>query len=200
MVIRYPVLLNKTIKLLTRKIIIKNCYIYKICFAHLFSSYAIHSRNGVPMSLSLNDQYDKIYKYCYFKVKNKEIAEDLTQETFLKYFNQTSYINRGKPLAYLYTIAKNLCIDFYRKCNKVEGFNDEMIGNDDVSAFETNFAIKQAVSTLPVELQEILLLRFANELSVNEIANIMKISRFTVYRKLNKAFDLLKTILREEDF
>jgi len=75
-----------------------------------------------------------------------------------------------------------------------------MIGNDDVSAFETNFAIKQAVSTLPVELQEILLLRFANELSVNEIANIMKISRFTVYRKLNKAFDLLKTILREEDF
>ncbi|WP_398450398.1 RNA polymerase sigma factor, partial [Sedimentibacter sp.] len=47
------------------------------------------------MSVSLQDQYDKVYRYCYFKVNNKEIAEDLTQETFLKYFSQTSYINRG---------------------------------------------------------------------------------------------------------
>jgi len=67
------------------------------------------------MSLSIHDQYDKIYKYCYFKVKDKQTAEDLTQETFLRYFSQKSYINKGKPLAYLYTIAKNLCIDFYRK-------------------------------------------------------------------------------------
>ena len=158
------------------------------------------------MSISLEEQYDKIYRYCYFKVKNKEIAEDLTQETFLKYFNQTSYISRGKPMAYLYTIAKNLCIDFYRKSNRYESLNEEMIGsgdnvdNDDITVFETNFIIKQAVSTLPIELQELLLLRFANELGINEIANIMKISRFSVYRKLNKAFKLLKNILREEGF
>lgn len=147
------------------------------------------------MSINLQDQYDKIYRYCYLKVNNKEIAEDLTQETFLKYFSQTSYINRGKPLAYIYTIAKNLCIDFYRKSNKEESLNEEVLGNDDVSAFETNFTIKQAVSTLPIDLQELLLLRFANELGINEIANIMEISRFSVYRKLNKAFDILKTIL-----
>jgi len=158
------------------------------------------------MSISLEEQYDKIYRYCYFKVKNKEIAEDLTQETFLKYFNQTSYISRGKPMAYLYTIAKNLCIDFYRKSNRYESLNEEMIGsgdnvdNDDITVFETNFIIKQAVSTLPIELQELLLLRFANELGINEIANIMKISRFSVYRKLNKALKLLKNILREEGF
>ena len=155
------------------------------------------------MSISLEEQYDKIYRYCYFKVKNKEVAEDLTQETFLKYFNQTSYISRGKPMAYLYTIAKNLCIDFYRKSNRYESLNEEMIGsgdnvdNDDITVFETNFIIKQAVSTLPIELQELLLLRFANELGINEIANIMKISRFSVYRKLNKALKLLKNILYE---
>lgn len=152
------------------------------------------------MSINLQDQYDKIYRYCYFKVRNRQIAEDLTQETFLKYFNQTSYINRGKSLSYLYTIAKNLCIDFYRKSNREEGLKEEVLGNDDISTFETNLAIRQAVSTLPPDLQELLLLRFANELGINEIANIMKISRFAVYRKLNKAFDLLKTRLREEDF
>lgn len=152
------------------------------------------------MSVSLQDQYDKIYRYCYFKVNNKEIAEDLTQETFLKYFSQTSYINRGKPLAYLYTIAKNLCVDFYRNNNKNQDLDEEVPGNDDISVFETNFAIRQAVSTLPNDLQELLLLRFANELGIGEIANIMGISRFSVYRRLNKAFGMLKTILGKEDF
>ena len=51
-----------------------------------------------------------------------------------------------------------------------------------------------------MELQELLLLRFGNELGIGEIANIMCISRFSVYRRLNTAFDKLKNILREEDF
>ncbi|WMM26274.1 RNA polymerase sigma factor [Tissierella sp. MB52-C2] len=152
------------------------------------------------MSVSLQDQYDKVYRYCYFKVNNKEIAEDLTQETFLKYFSQTSYINRGKPLAYLYTIAKNLCIDFYRNNKKEQDLDEEVLANDDISTFETSFAIRQAVHTLPNDLQELLLLRFASQLGIGEIANIMDISRFSVYRKLNKAFGKLKTVLREEDF
>lgn len=151
------------------------------------------------MSVSLQDQYDKIYRYCYFKVNNKEIAEDLTQETFLKYFSQSSYINRGKPLAFLYAIAKNLCIDFYRK-NKELNFNEEVLDNYDISEFETNFVVRQAVSTLPNDLQELLLLRFANELGIGEIASIMGVSRFSVYRKLNKAFEKLKVILKREDF
>lgn len=159
------------------------------------------------MSLNLQDQYDKIYKYCYFKVKNKEIAEDLTQETFLKYFNRKPRINRGKNLAYLYTIAKNLCIDFYRERGRSDALyvHDDKVqlqssNSDEVSKFEINYAVRQAVSMLPVDLQELLLLRYANELGINEIANIMNISRFSVYRKLNKALDLLKTILREEGF
>ncbi|MEG2087518.1 MAG: RNA polymerase sigma factor [Angelakisella sp.] len=67
------------------------------------------------MTTELEDQYDKIYRYCCLRVNNPQLAEDLTQETFLKYFSQNTYLSRGKPLAYLYTIAKNLCIDHYRK-------------------------------------------------------------------------------------
>ena len=152
------------------------------------------------MSISLQDQYDKIYRYCYFKVNNKELAEDLTQETFLKYFSQKSYIDRGKPLAYLYTIAKNLCIDLYRNNDKVQELDFEVIGKDDISAFETSFTVRQAVSLLPRDLQELLLLRFANELGIGEIADIMGISRFSVSRRLNKALSQLETLLRKEDF
>lgn len=151
------------------------------------------------MSVSLQDQYDKIYKYCYFKVKNKDVAEDLTQETFLKYFSQNSYINRGKPLAYLYTIAKNQCIDYFRKTQTFP-LEDNLILNDNVDSILTNLAVKQAIDTLPENLAEIILLRFCNELGIGEIAAFLNISRFTVYRKINYALGILKKTLRKEDF
>lgn len=152
------------------------------------------------MPADLRDQYEKIYRYCYFRVKNKETAEDLTQEAFLRYFSQKSCIGKGKQLAYLYTVARNLCIDYYRKNSRNDALDENVPGDDNVSAFETNYAVKQAISLLPDDLQELLLLRFANELGINEIANIMKISRFSVYRRLNRALGLLKSILRKEDF
>ena len=43
------------------------------------------------MAEDIEKQYDKIYRYCYFKVKNASVAEDLTQETFLKFLQQNSY-------------------------------------------------------------------------------------------------------------
>ena len=79
------------------------------------------------MSADIGEQYDKVYRYCYFKVHDKRLAEDLTQETFLRYFMQHSYIHRGKQLAYLYTIARNLCIDYYRR-HQEEGLKEESDG------------------------------------------------------------------------
>ena len=151
------------------------------------------------MSEKLQEQYDKIYKYCYFKVKNEHVAEDLTQETFLKYFEQNTYINKGKLLAYLYTIAKNKCIDYYKKTNHIE-LNENLISKDDLDGKLINLALKQAIQRLPDELIEIIFLRFSNELAINEIALFLEISRFAVNRKLKKALKLLKSELREEDF
>jgi len=152
------------------------------------------------VSLSLQEQYDKVYKYCYFKVKNAHLAEDLTQETFLRFFDQQSYISRGKPLAYLYTIAKNLCIDTYRKAD--EQPLPEDIADDDagIATLETSIAVKQAVAGLPDDIQEILLLRYSNELSVKEICEVTGLSRFAVRRKINGGLETLKLILREDDF
>ena len=60
-------------------------------------------------------QYDKIYRYCYFKLQNQAVAEDVTQETFLRFLESSTYKERGRELNYLYTIARNLCIDESRK-------------------------------------------------------------------------------------
>ena len=85
-------------------------------------------RGGIEVPADIQEHYDKIYRYCYFKVGNSTLAEDLTQETFLKYFAQDSYIERGKQLAYLYTIARNLCMDAFRK-KQPEKLTDELQTN-----------------------------------------------------------------------
>ncbi len=156
-------------------------------------------KGGFLVSVELKDQYDKIYKYCYFKVRNSQLAEDLTQETFLKFFSQNSYINRGKSLAYLYTIAKNLCIDTYKKI-ETRSLDEDIPSENNFEDFETSFIIRQAINTLPENLQEIVLLRFNNDLSMREISNITGLSRFSVYRRLNKSLKQIKLVLREEDF
>ncbi len=65
--------------------------------------------------MDLEEQYDKLYRYCYSKVHQRELAEDITQEAFLRFLESRYYVNNGKSLQYLYTTARNLCIDEYRK-------------------------------------------------------------------------------------
>ncbi len=165
------------------------------------------------MSLELGDEYKKIYTFCYYKVHSHEVAQDLTQETFLKYFETTNYLEKGKKLAFLYTIAKNNCNYYFRQnkhtlniddltnlsCENCGGsINSLVSGHSEVT--ETVIAVRSAVATLSEDEQEIVLLRFTCELGINEIANYMQISRFAVYRKLNAIEKKLKNILRKEDF
>ncbi|MCL2217714.1 MAG: RNA polymerase sigma factor [Defluviitaleaceae bacterium] len=148
----------------------------------------------------MQEQYDKIYRYCYFKVKDSHLAEDLTQEAFLCFFSQSSYISRGKPLAYLYTIARNLCTDAFRKketCPLPEDLENTDASTD---ALETSIAVKEALKTLPEDMRELLLLRYANDLSMAEISEITGLSRFAARRKINNALKQLKLVLKKEDF
>ncbi len=151
------------------------------------------------MSVDIQEQYDKIYRYCYYKVGNSSWAEDLTQETFLKYFAQNSYMERGKQLAYLYTIARNLCMDAFRK-KQPEELTDELPDKDFMEQLEQRSVIRQALKALPEQEQELLLFRYANGLSIGEIAVITGILRFAVYRRINSALASMKVLLEGEEF
>ena len=147
--------------------------------------------------MDLYEQYDKIYRYCYFKLNHKETAEDITQETFLRYFDSVHgirYEEKGKALQYLYTVARNLCIDEFRK-QPLEQLPEERIGVETEEQLITSFSIKTALRRLDKESQELLLLRFVNEVPVSVICNIMGISRFAVYRKTNAALKQMEEYL-----
>ncbi|MTI47288.1 RNA polymerase sigma factor [Sporosalibacterium faouarense] len=153
------------------------------------------------MSLELKEQYEKVYAFCYFKVHNVLVAEDITQETFLKYFETTQYLEKGKKLAFLYTIARNCCIDYFRKNKHTEILDDlsELTVEQSEDSI-TVIAVRSAVSKLSSKEQEIVLLRYTNELGIGEIAEYLDISRFALYRKLNEIKRKLKQNLRKEDF
>ena len=64
--------------------------------------------------MDLEEQYDRIYKYVFFHLHDKHAAEDLTQEVFLHFFGSRTYQDENRQLQYLYTIARNLCNQYFR--------------------------------------------------------------------------------------
>lgn len=198
------------------------------------------------MKTDMEEKYDKIYKYCYFHVHNSVLAEDLTQETFLRYLdrmaapdcrtaegnkadvregkspNGRSFLSGEKQLAYLYTIARNLCIDYFRKNSReVLGFGEEGVGeiseekpfsgesslvtgkipgNGGISLNQLTeqLALRQAVLSLPKDLRELVALRFVQGESAQTVAEILGISRFSVYRREKQALKILRESLEEK--
>ncbi len=148
------------------------------------------------MSSEVSAQYDKIYKYCYFKTGDAVLAEDITQETFLRFYKAGKYHERGKVMAYLYTIAANLIKDSYRN-KKTFPAAEPLDENIQASSedMDTSLAVRQAVEKLDEDEKEVIVLLVINGQSVGETADIMGISRFSVYRTQKRALKKLKNIL-----
>ena len=135
--------------------------------------------------MDIEEQYDKIYHFCYYRVRNRETAEDLTQETFLRIMNGR-YEERGEMIRYLYTIARNLCIEESRRI-KTEEFLDN-VSDDGVAAegMTNKILVRLALDKMTEEDRELLILRYLNEESVTDICKITGMSRFALYRRLNR--------------
>lgn len=148
------------------------------------------------MSLDLEEQYDKIYRYCCFKVKNPETAEDLTQETFLRYLGSETYRDTGRALHFLYTIARNLCMDEFRKKTALKlpepETEEALTVSDQTDRLVDGIALKNALDKLSEEDRELLLLRYGSEIPAGVICRILQISRFALYRKINRILKQLR--------
>ena len=143
--------------------------------------------------MDMEELYKKIYHYCYFNLYDKQLAQDITQETFLRFFQQNVSSNIRKELPYLYTIAKNLCADNFRKksVESLENVTEETIYNP-TDDWINHLTLKSILSKLPQEEQELIFLRYVNEISITTICKITGFSRFAVYRRLSKIMKWLK--------
>jgi len=150
------------------------------------------------MPLDLEEQYDRIYRYCYFRLQNRYLAEDVTQEAFLRYLEHYQGLNGLPALKCLYTIAGNLCVDEFRRQKR--DTREEALGEDAMEdRLLTNLAVRAALAGLPREDQALLLLRYVNEVPVSVIGKVLGMSRFAVYRKLKAASGRFRVALRREN-
>lgn len=142
--------------------------------------------------------YPEILRYCLWHAPNRSLAEDAAQETFLKvirYFDR--YTHKGQFKAFLYQVAANTCIDMRRKnrCPDVsleDSAIEPVYAEPAFDAIHADMALRQLIGSLPKDLQEIVLLRFGQDLTLQEIAKILHMPLRTVQSKLRRALKKLK--------
>lgn len=160
----------------------------------------------------LYDLYiEKIYRFVYFKVGNKEEAEDLVSEIFLKVWNYLLSEDRKEIASFsglVYKIARNCLIDFYRsRSTKTANLTLEMVENLTIESKDfKKIELGQEVEDLLVYLrklkqdyQEVLVLRYIEELDISEIAEILGMSRVGVRVTLHRAIKKLKEMVENKN-
>ena len=155
--------------------------------------------NGDKSSFdSLVDVYLKtIFNFTYRITGNEKDAEDITQEIFLKVWKNINKFNIEKSFkTWIFSIAKNTCIDYLRKRKDIpmSVFDDEDGGNliqdnleseepsseEKIILKENKKMIDETLKELSIIQREIIVMKYVNELSLSEVADIMNMSKDTV--------------------
>jgi len=154
--------------------------------------------------------HEKIYRFVYLKLPTRQDAEDLTAETFLKCWQ---YIQEKKPIhtvqAFLYQIARNLVVDFYRtRGMPLESIDEREIVIADRTdlTLEEKMALKSDMQEIETALRqlkdayrEVIVLHFLNELSLKEVARIIGKSPGATRVLLHRGIKAVKGILAEKN-
>ena len=154
----------------------------------------------------------KIYNFIFSKVLEREIAEDIFQETFIKVIKTLkngTYNEEGKFLSWVMRISHNLIIDFYRKTNRMPKFE---ASSDDYDIFqfikdgspnaENTLINKQIVNDLkklilklPLDQKEVLNMRIYRDMSFKEIAEVTGVSINTALGRMRYAIINLRKMV-----
>jgi RNA polymerase sigma-70 factor (ECF subfamily) len=145
----------------------------------------------------------KVYRFIYSKVKSIPVAEDITADVFLKAWQK---LHQYKPRtgisfsSWLYTIARNGVVDYYRMNQRSElSFEDlpEMADLEGEELYREKSEIEQALKSLPEEYEKVLRLRFVEQLPIARVAQIMKKKEDNIRALTSRALKKLKDQLHK---
>ena len=155
---------------------------------------------------------EALFRYIRIKVQNKQQAEDLLQETFIKAWRGLPKLQADENLkfkAWLYTIATNVvndhCRKLYSRPESLELNENLEVSSGRSPAQETLIAsdvdtLKQALQQLPKQYQEILELRFVSDLTLEECGKILKKRAVNIRVLQYRALQHLKKVLNKNAF
>jgi len=151
------------------------------------------------------DKYvKKVYLFVYLKVSSQEIAEDITSRVFAQSWNKFR-LNQDieNPRAYIYRVARNEVVNYYREKSKLKIVSTESIeisGPEPKIEQETQAKseiqdIKKAVSLLKDDYQNVVIWHYLDDLPIKEIAGIMEKPEGTVRVMLHRALKEVRNTL-----
>lgn len=177
--------------------------------ALLVSNYI--SGNEYALELLIEKHKQRIFSFIYSKVYDREITEDIFQDTFIKVINTLKagkYNEEGKFLPWVMRIAHNLIIDHFRKQNRIPKFDNRgdfdifsVISDSELNAEKKLVReqifnhVRELIDELPEDQREVLVCRIYKDMSFKEIAENTEVSINTALGRMRYALINLRKII-----
>jgi len=167
--------------------------------------------NESALEFLIKKHQTRLYNFIYSKVLNKDIADDVFQDTFIKIIKTLKrgvYNEEGKFLPWMMRIAHNLVIDYFRKKNRIPIFENnqdydifKLISDGSLNAENSLIDdqiiadLQKLILELPEDQKEVLLMRFYKDMSFKEIADSTKVSINTALGRMRYAIINLRKLV-----
>ena len=171
--------------------------------------------NEIALEYIINKHQQKIFNFIYSKVHDRDISEDIFQETFIKVIKTLKngvYNEEGKFLPWVMRISHNLVIDFFRKNNRIKTINSKedidifqfiSDGSPNAESVLINDQIikdiQKLIQELPDDQKEVLIMRLYRDMSFKEIAENTKVSINTALGRMRYAIINLRKLIKENN-
>ena len=175
----------------------------------LVVNYINGSENALETLITRHKQ--KVYSFIFSKVYDRDVAEDIFQDTFIKVIRtlkRNAYNEEGKFLPWVMRIAHNLVIDYFRKNNRMPKFDNSndfsifsVLSDGDLNAEkriikeQVENDVRRLVDELPEDQREVLLMRIYKDMSFKEISEVTGVSINTALGRMRYALINLRKVI-----
>lgn len=177
----------------------------------LVSDFIQGNENSLEVLIKRHKQ--RLYSFIYSKVLNRDIAEDVFQDTFIKVIRtlkKGNYNEEGKFLPWVMRIAHNLVIDHFRKTNRMPTFKNtdefdifSVIGDGNLNAEkkmiqeQIHTDVRALIEELPEEQKEVLIMRMYRDMSFKEISENTGVSINTALGRMRYALMNMRKLIEK---
>ena len=169
--------------------------------------------NEYALEILIKRHQQRLFSFIYSKVKNKDITEDIFQDTFIKVIRtlkKGNYNEEGKFLPWVVRISHNLIIDYFRKSNRMPKFRNtdefdifSVLGDGVLNAEkkiikeQIHADVRELINELPEEQKQVLVMRMYNDMSFNEISENTGVSINTALGRMRYALINLRKLIEK---
>ncbi len=169
--------------------------------------------NEAFLEILIKRHQQRLYNFIYSKIKDKDLTEDIFQDTFIKVIKtlkKGNYNEEGKFLPWVMRISHNLVIDYFRKNNRMPKFKNtddfnifSVLGDNSLNAEKQLIQdqiyddVRELVNGLPAEQKEVLIMRMYKDMSFKEISENTGVSINTALGRMRYALINMRKLIEK---